>query len=414
MYQIIDFNPRSALFTQINSATIKKLVQSSACYITSKDVMVNIVTMKMPLKDPSKSIKNMLDFLEYLDGEIKDRDSSQIAIPEVIFKKFFSGDQYMAYKELLHHLKIMSSVKYDDKSYYSKDNHICKKYQIHNKYIKNDDYVLVVFEKQKKQNEITVINEAKNISKKFINTIESLKINLGGALQAEINEYHANQISFQQLKYRISRIFATRTNRKITNGSKVARVYHPFSNISKVTRKHLNIKFLELDITNCQPSLLIAHLIDNQLPMDINYKTDCEDGCFYERFIDLIDPNYRFGAEKTEFKKARNEAKPEIYKNIFFGFNKKSRFNKRFKEIYPLVWESLDNVKKSDVSLACILQNVEAALFNSLFPQRSKFFFTLFDAIYYSNDNDSADLISKIETFFGERNIKVRIEKTNK
>ncbi|NRT15277.1 hypothetical protein HNP99_001624 [Flavobacterium sp. 28A] len=374
--------------------------------------MNNIEIMNMPLKDKTKSVKNILKFLAYLDERIKTNDrTTEIPIPQKVFIKYFNVDQYNKYKEILIKLEILAQVKHKDGKWYSKDLKICKNYQVFNKYLNCEDFVLVVFDNLKSGHEIKVINEVNGIPKKFVDTIASIKINIADALQAEIEEYHSQRINLHQLKRRISRIFASSSERKISKGKKVARIYTSLSNISKVTRKHFNIKFYEMDIINCQPTLLIAHLADHKKQVDIDYKNDCENGTFYEKFIDIFLIEEAPMVDATLVEIARVETKKAIYKNVFFGFNRKNKVNLKFKKLYPEVWESLNDIAISKVSLACILQNIEAELFNSLLPQKSDYYYTLFDAICYSNDRDTLELENKITSFFLNKNIKAKIKK---
>jgi hypothetical protein len=46
------------------------------------------------------------------------------------------------------------------------------------------------------------------------------------------------------------------------------------------------------------------------------------------------------------------------------------------------------------------LQNLESELFNNLSPEKSKKYFTLFDAIFFNNKQDAGALWFTIEKFF--------------
>lgn len=422
MYQTINFNYKSALFTQIDANTLQLLSLSSNCYINNRKLMSDLSNIELPLKNRNKSIKKILEFLIYLEHEVKLAGKSTLIIPQQVFESYFSPNSYCEYQKILKDLKILTNVPHDDGSwyvYYDKkkfetsktDLSLAKNYRVHNNYLDNDDLVLIIFNNKNKKSVVTVTNEIHKLPKKYVNTIKNLKINIGNALQAELNEYHRQKITFLQLKYRVAQIFNSRNNRTIKHGKKVNRIYHSFTNISKVTRKHFNINFFEIDVTNCQPTLLVAYLMDNQYKLDMNYQTDCENGTFYERFIDLTDDRYSFGDDLGVFKEARSTTKAEIYKSIFFGFNRRNKYNKRFREIYPNVWESLSIIKDEKSSLAAELQNIESLLFNNLVPKISKYYYTLHDAIFYSNDEDTWKLEQQIVDFFGIRNIKVKIEK---
>ena len=158
----------------------------------------------------------------------------------------------------------------------------------------------------------------------------------------------------------------------------------------------------DIDIVNCQPLLLVAYLTENDsLDFDLNYKNDCEDGLFYERFYDIDRPK---NISNIEW---RSEIKVKLYKSIFFSFNKKSKINKKFKELYPKTWESLEKISITDISLASRLQNLESNLFNNIIPKHSEFYFTLFDAIYFNNIMDKYKIENEIKNYFNNFNIKV-------
>lgn len=420
----IHFNNRKVLFTQISTKDLDFIKKASSSYITTENLMRQLEIVDLPIKRET-AIKRILAFLEYLDERIKN-GRTEIGIDQSIWEEYFSPNKYKQYQEILSQLNILTTVMYKRGSYidkkgtshtiendfaYSKKLGLSKIFQVHNSYLKNENYVMVMFGEKQKTASVQVDIRLKNLSPKFVNTLKNVKIDVPGAIQAEINEYHKQKISFIQLKHRISRIFAVRNSRKISTGNKVNRIYHSFTNLSKISRQFFNHKFFEIDVVNCQPTLLIAYLYENNLGIDENYKRDCESGSFYERFIDTIDEKYTFGDDLVKFDQARKETKVSIYRNVFFGFKKSEKINIRFKELYPLTWAELDKIKKSTVSLASILQNTEAQLFNSLFPKKSKMYFTLFDAVYYTNDEDTAELKNKIEQFFNERNVNVKIEK---
>src|SRR5690606_25756825 len=159
------------------------------------------------------------------------------------------------------------------------------------------------------------------------------------------------------------------------------RISHTFSKVSRVARRYLSINFHNLDIVNCQPLLLVYYLKKNQLKTDISYQTDCEDGTFYERFSDLTTS------------KTRDGVREQLYKSVFFKFNEKNPYNALFKELYPATHHSLSVIHSdTTTTLASLLQNCEAEIFNSIKPKKSKNYFTLFDAIYYSDVSDTQQI----------------------
>jgi len=139
--------------------------------------------------------------------------------------------------------------------------------------------------------------------------------------------------------------------------------------------------------------MLISYLSKEGFDYDDNYKKDCENGSFYDNFItkDI----------------SRDDVKVQLYKSIFFSFNKNLVINKKFKELYPITWMSLSKIKDSNISLASRLQNLESELFNNLIPKKSKEYFTLFDAIYFNNINDIVTLNKNIHNFFNNLGVNV-------
>lgn len=110
-------------------------------------------------------------------------------------------------------------------------------------------------------------------------------------------------------------------------------------------------------------------------------------------------------SEKEDKRKQINQS---LYQNIFFGFNKRSRYNILFKELYLQTWDSLQEISNTDTSLASRLQIMEAKLFNKLIPKYSKYYYTLFDAVYFTNSADKILLEREIDKFFKKLEIKVK------
>lgn len=66
--------------------------------------------------------------------------------------------------------------------------------------------------------------------------------------------------------------------------------------------------------------------------------------------------------------------------------------------------------QKKKKSLASQLQNLESRLFNKIIPEKSKYFFTLFDAIYFDKSQDRFQLEKNIKGYFNSFNIKVTVK----
>jgi hypothetical protein len=106
----------------------------------------------------------------------------------------------------------------------------------------------------------------------------------------------------------------------------------------------------------------------------------------------------------------KTTTKKLLYRHVFFGFKPKEKINQHFRELYPKTWEYLYQLFKTDISLASKLQNLESELFNVLIPAKSKHFFTLFDAIYFDDLQDAAELKRNIHNFFYELGLQVDVE----
>ena len=190
---------------------------------------------------------------------------------------------------------------------------------------------------------------------------------------------------------------------QIKKGNKVDRVFHTFSNISKISRKHLNIPMNNVDLSNSQPLLLVSYLKENGYGVDLNYQIDCEEGTFYGNFYDVDANDYDVDSEVW-----KNNVKVGLFKSIYFNFNEKSLYNKRFLELYPYTYTSIKFMNDRDEKLACLLQNKEAELFNNLKLNHSNYFFTIFDAIYFDDKRDLLSILEQINNFFKKNGIKAR------
>ena len=326
------------------------------------------------------------------------KKKTTLGIPVSLIISYFSRDTYKDYMKILENSDILTRVPYPDGKYY-KVGERSLLYRVHNSYLETQDMAIVVLEDDRASLEIE--NEIDGINTKYLNTIKKLEINVPQAIAAEIQHYHDEGISFHRLKTRIGRVLQTKRKRYIKKGKKVNRIYHSFTNVSRVSRKHFNLSMKDIDIVNAQPLLLVAELKRTGMLYDDQYQLDCEEGVFYERFFDL------YAKRNLSEEERRDKTKKSLYACIFFGFVGDSKSNKRFKELYPVTWASLKTISESSTPLASRLQNLEAELFNNLVPSKSKYYFTLFDAIYYSDHTDTAKLTNTIKDFFGKYQIRV-------
>ena len=409
MFILIDLKPN--LFDTQTPQELKIIEAATTCFTVHTSVINKLLFHNDYPIEKRKAITNILEFLEYLDGKIHDKRKNRLEIPKSVFVKYFSKNQYIKYKLLLHKFQILSLTSHPDGTSYlppyfvkkynegkPKNQHIttkCQLYKVHHNY-RNNPNITVVIPNKDKHIPITVDSQIKGLNKRYTNTIKTLQINIKDALLAEIEHFRKGDCTISQLKTRLQRIFYTKRKRFIKYGKKVRRIYHSFSNVSRVSRQHINIKMNYIDICNSQPLILCALINSEGKGLDINYQRDCETGEFYENF------EYLYPDEDDNM-----QLKKDVLRYIFFGWKPWEAINKRFKELFPEVWEFLYENSKLETSLASQLQNMESDLFNILTPIKSKHFFTLFDAIYFSDDKDEGKLQLDIIKFFGDYGLNV-------
>jgi hypothetical protein len=397
MIEVIPFNKN--IFDDFN---ITKYKITRYVYVNNLDLISKLLTYDLPIANKRIALRNIFDFLSYLDS----KDKSIMPISSETLISFFSRDTYIKYMNILSELNVITKVPYTDGTFYTKGS-LHMQYRIHNEYINNEDLAIIILEDDRSINKFS--NEVNDLDIRYINTIKKLEINIPLAIEAEIQNFKDKGLPISILRKRISSIFYTKRKRFIKMGTKVNRIYHSFTNISRISRKYLNINFNSVDIVNCQPLLLVANLIKLNLPFDESYKEVCEKGLFYEDFIDINLPK-EFDTPEGRKEWRNSYTKKNIYKSLFFGFDTRSKINKIFKELYPNTWESLNIINNSDISLASQLQNIESDLFNSIKPKKSNHYYTLFDAVYFDNILDRKELVLTIDRFFSMLNIKVKID----
>jgi hypothetical protein len=366
---------------------------------------LKLITLLMSIDNyPQKkylSIEKLLQFIQWFETNMNDENS--MSIPALSLKSRINK-HYKRYMDILSDNKIITPIKNNSGRYYQTGIET-KKYRLLDIWTKDNDLCLVYFESNDRNIDV-YIDENLNIDKRMIYTVTNkLKIDYTSALKAEILNWQEKGFTTARLRKRLSKLFSSKDYRYIKKGYKVDRIYHSFSNISKISREYLNIPMCNIDLKNSQPLFLVAYIIENGKDYDISYKNDCESGEIYLNFYNVRKEDFSNDSDEL-----RSNVKKAIYKNIFFGFNENSLYNKRFKQLYPRVWQYLKDINDSGETLASILQNKEALLFNNLNPKKSKYYFTLFDAIYYSDKNDTINILDNINTFFSNLGIKVQTE----
>jgi len=382
-----------------------KEIDNKVCFIIPISLITKLEMFRNhPIKNKTISILNILSFLNWVDQKIQD---DYISISSLKLSNFFPKNHVKKYMDILKELNIISRVPYENGTFYKKGEY-SSRYRLFNEY-KNDDNLCIIYFLKNGKTEIKIEDNG-ICDKRMIYTLTSkIDVDYKSALKDEVEFYINGGCDVNALRKRISKLFSLNGFRYIKKGFRVDRIYHSLSNLSKISRKHLTIKMNNIDLKNSQPIFLISYLKSNDLEYDLNYQKDCEDGILYNNFYDL--PNESKIRNKDN---VRDIVKENFYKNIFFGFNERSIYNKKFKLLYPKTWKSIECIFDSDISLACVLQNREAELFNNLKPNRSKYFFTLFDAIYFNEEVDLSELLIEINKFFTKDDIKVKTEITLK
>lgn len=383
----------------INDVDVIKEIEfdeTDCCVIGLNTISKLLAYNNYPIKNKRIAIMNILLFLKDVDTirhNNKDNNRTyekELGIPmsSEILIKHFTHNHYKKYMNILKELRIMSAIPYRNNKFYQIDEYTMQ-YRLFNDYT-NDELCIVLL-----KNDTPKFITDKKYNTKMMNTIKKIEIDYQGAVLAEIKFHKENNTTPNSLRIRLNTILALNRKRFIFTGFTVDRIYHSLSNISKVSRKFLHIngqKFHDVDVKNCQPLLLCYLLKSRNMPLDENYQYDCERAHFYENFIT---------AEMN-----RDKVKTELYRTIFFDFKPYADMAKKFKELYPLTYNSLEIISKEKQELAGQLQNIEASIFNNLLPKKSKYFYTLFDSIYFTNIDDCIDIIKEIKNKFNEFNIK--------
>ena len=381
MFEIIELSTES-----INNI---KSLESSNLYICGKDTINSLLTYEnYPIKNKRLAILNLLRFIQYIDFSIDEKTT--ITIPVEKFRSVFSGSKYRAYIDIMSELEILTRVPYQDGKYYDyTDTRRSCQYRVNNKHL--NDTPCLILDTKKKHTSLVTDN---TYPLKFKKAIRETKCDLKGAIAEELLNSVLSGMANRVFKCRLAKLFDLSNNRYIKKGEKVDRLYHSFTNLSRISRKYLHIngcKYHEVDVRNCQPLLLCFLLRKMNMEIDIDYIDDCQNGVIYEQFI-------------TD-KKDRDMVKEHLYKSIYFALNAQFDVAKDFKRIYPLTYQSISELHSSGDTLASLLQNIEASIFNKIRPKQSKYYFTLFDAIYFIDERDEDYIKCQIREKFAQYNL---------
>ena len=386
MYKFIPLNTHSLSLIKPVNSQLNMFVCGTNTYAALCDYD------HYPLRNKTLAIKNILKFLQYVDTLIYQKTTVKIKSREI--RKIFSGEQYKAFLDILAELNIITRVPYNDGIFYEPKKRYCQ-YRIHNSYMA-DKLGLIIADTYAPMK----LSTDKKYPAKFEKAIRYTECDFTGAVAAEYENYVDTGMSENKLRIRLSRLFALVGERYIKKGTNVDRIYSSFTNLSKISRKYLHINnqpYYSLDIKNCQPLLLCYLLRESSMEMDSNYLSDCENAEIYYRFI--TGKKY----------KTKDDVKKPLYSAIYFDFKPHKKIAQKFKKLYPLTYGSLELLHSCDSTVASKLQNLEASVFNKVVPKKSKYFFTLFDAIYFTDKNDVDDLKKRITERFATYGITPKI-----
>lgn len=394
-------------------------VNTNVSFVSSIKLITRLVSInEYPIKNKYIAINNILSFLSGMDILLNNKNKTTLPISTRKLIKYFNINKYKQYVDLLSEINIMTKVPYDDGVWYDYSKDIsskgrCLQYRFHNDYL-NDDLCIVIFNTKS----LPILKKDRDYNKKFENTILKTQINYREAIIDEIKNYNNNltfinkKESIYKLRCKLSAIVQLTHKRYITKGNKVNRVYTSFCNLSRISRKHLHnkgVKFNFVDIKNCQPLLLCYYIISKYGVIDDNYLSSCQHGKFYET---LFDSELIINMNEDQLEEYRSNIKVLTYKNIYFNLNKKEAITIKFASLYPNTYYYLCNYYESNIeeTMASNLQNIEANIFNNIFPERSKYYYTLFDAIYFTDIMDIDIIYDKINMEFEKLNIIPKIK----
>ena len=370
-----------------------------------------------PIQNKRIAISNILNFLSYVDflRVINQSDTFDLHV-KIIHKYFSTNTCYQDYMRILDELKIITNI-----LPYEKDKK-ARTYVVYNEYKQDTPCIIIL---KNGQNKIEIENFSDiDIDTRFKDTIKNLQVDYKRAFLDELNHHLKEVTPVNEFRMRLNILFSLNNGyRFIKFGVKSNRLYHSFSCLSRISRKHIFIKgytFNSIDIKNCQPLILVYYLKENSMSVDSQYQKDCEDAIFYEHFYPLVKAknnnisNIISDEEKSKkLEDIRKIAKENLYAAVFFGFKINSKYNKKFKELYPKTYSSVEKIHaEKKKSLAAKLQNIEAEIFNHTIPPLSDYFFTLFDCIYFTNKQDVDFLENELSEKFQKLGIaaKMKIE----
>lgn len=326
-----------------------------------------------------------------------------------IWKYYFTTDKYKAYQAMFEELKILKQVNLPNKHKYLAGNYATH-FVFGERWFSGQIIKLFISTGRNKTTleslsyKYEVFSYLLDDEEKIFIDIDDVNFDISRvqllkekAIKAEIEIYDSLVVKKKKaLPHRLTAIenFNLKGN-EITQGIRSNRLYHKITMLSRVTRKFLRDSkgraYHCLDVVNCQPLLLCAVLKQYGYPCDLSYIEVCQDGVFYEQFN-------HFGFD-------RDEVKRKIYRTVLFSQKSYEAFNKAFRTLYPTTYYSLIKLtEQSEYSVAALLQQAESAIFNMIrgYKDDKSNFFTLFDAVYFSDKLDYNHFFNQIRAGFLE------------
>lgn len=218
-----------------------------------------------------------------------------------------------------------------------------------------------------------LMNDTSGYGKVIRNTKE-LKINK--QLAFEFIENNKDLTEEQKLSYKNS--VNNFENKFFVKDNTCLRLHSNITNLPSSLRVFLSYysDFLcQVDVKCSQPTFLGLHALkisSCDKSEVFSFLEDCKNGSFYDVFSDLS-----HGGNRKELKK-------DIFKYCFFNKNypTENKFEIRFKETYPTIFELIKKLKKEDYrNLSIMLQRMEADFIFNVVNNLEVFAVTIHDSI---------------------------------
>ena len=399
----------------------------SELYVMDKRAAEDILTYDytgMPVSNENLVIGHVLKLLR--DAELRTKIAKGAFTWHHDYLRANYTTNYKRYLEVLFELGILeTTVSPDTGCRYINGEH-SSYYQLTDSY-RNRQSLCLIYREIDRRNMIT--SYKKEVPDKFKQAISLSYVDYPTYVTEEIRRFIENDPSdtdraksLVSIKVRFNSAFSLLEKRYLKEGKKSTRIYHSFSNLSRIARQYLRTSggyiYYEIDIVNSQPIFLVAFL-NGKYDIDESYIKITEAGQIYEEFIGVRGKVQRFykdqnGKKKDKwedlFIKDRQEAKVEFFSSVLFDWKKKHPLNKKFKELFPLTWRILDRLHKEEDTLASKLQIFESELIHGVHVEKSRYYFTLHDAIYFDDITEKKKIEDQIKDAFDVYGVKVKLK----